>query len=134
MGKAYPSRDLLCKYNLEQPFGQILKTLRCGNIQGFKQALIEQREFFMKHEVLLLMETKINFWLFRNFFKKLYLLTGKETGRLFLKTCLPFTGDLNLDELECIAANLIAEGFIRGYISHEKSCLVLSKLNAFPIS
>ena len=39
---------------------------------------------------------------------------------------------MDLDEIECILANLIYRGYIRGYISHTKRVLVLSKTNAFP--
>ena len=39
--------------------------------------------------------------------------------------------ELDLDELQCLLANLIANGFVKGYISHEQRILVLSK-NAFP--
>ena len=38
----------------------------------------------------------------------------------------------HLDEIECILANLIFEGKIKGYISHGNKCIVLSKTNAFP--
>ena len=42
--------------------------------------------------------------------------------------------DLDLDELECILANQIYLGFIKGYISHEKRYLVLAKNNSpFPL-
>ena len=34
---------------------------------------------------------------------------------------------LDLDELECLLANLIFMGLIKGYISHENRLLVLSK-------
>lgn len=51
-----------------------------------------------------------------------------------------------LDEVECLVANLIfhvrclrahahmltVQNFIKGYISHEKGLVVLSKKNAFP--
>lgn len=37
-----------------------------------------------------------------------------------------------LDEAECIAANMIFKGYVRGYISHEKRMLVLAAKNAFP--
>jgi hypothetical protein len=40
--------------------------------------------------------------------------------------------DTNLDEVECLTANLIYHGFIKGYVSHEKAMVVLSKKNAFP--
>ena len=42
--------------------------------------------------------------------------------------------DLDMDELECILANLISLGYVRGYISHERALLVLSKESAFPES
>lgn len=37
-----------------------------------------------------------------------------------------------LDAIECILANLITKGNIKGYISHANRCIVLSKVNAFP--
>ena len=40
--------------------------------------------------------------------------------------------DVDLDETECILANLIYEGKIKGYISHQHQKLVISKANAFP--
>ena len=39
--------------------------------------------------------------------------------------------ELDLDELQCLLANLIANQLIKGYISHEKRILVLSN-DAFP--
>jgi PCI domain len=39
---------------------------------------------------------------------------------------------IDADEVECIMANLIYRGIIRGYIAHSKGFLVLSKQNAFP--
>lgn len=35
--------------------------------------------------------------------------------------------DLDMDELECILANLISLGFVKGYISHENGVLVTAK-------
>ena len=41
--------------------------------------------------------------------------------------------ELDLDELECLIANLMGNGLLKGYISHERRILVLSK-EAFPDS
>jgi hypothetical protein len=41
---------------------------------------------------------------------------------------------IDLDEVECILANLIFKQYIRGYLSHEKRILVLSKKEPFPTS
>ena len=40
---------------------------------------------------------------------------------------------LDLDELECLLANQIYLGFIKGYISHEKRLMVLAKDRPFPL-
>lgn len=37
-----------------------------------------------------------------------------------------------LDDVECLLANMIHMGYIKGYISHEKSTVVLSKKLPFP--
>ena len=42
--------------------------------------------------------------------------------------------EVDMDEVECILANLIYSGKVKGYISHQKSILVLSKQDPFPIS
>merc|ERR1711928_249932 len=40
--------------------------------------------------------------------------------------------DVDDDEAACIIANLIYDGRIKGYISHQHQKLVVSKQNAFP--
>jgi hypothetical protein len=36
------------------------------------------------------------------------------------------------EEAECLVANMIYKGFMRGYISHERQTVVLAGTNAFP--
>lgn len=36
------------------------------------------------------------------------------------------------EEAECLVANMIYKGFMKGYISHEKQIVVLSGVSAFP--
>ncbi|MBP5977918.1 PCI domain-containing protein [Brasilonema sp. CT11] len=40
--------------------------------------------------------------------------------------------EMDVDELECILANLIYQGMIKGYLAHAHSYLVVSKNNTFP--
>ncbi len=48
-------------------------------------------------------------------------------------TCLRAAGeDVDADELECLMANLIANGLVKGYVSHEHRMLVVRKENPFP--
>jgi hypothetical protein len=41
---------------------------------------------------------------------------------------------IDLDEVECILANLIFKQYTRGYLSHEKRILILSMKEPFPTS
>ena len=40
--------------------------------------------------------------------------------------------DIDLEETECIVANMIFDNKIKGYISHEHQKVVLSKKDPFP--
>ena len=40
--------------------------------------------------------------------------------------------DVSSEEAECLVANMIYKGYMRGYISHEKQMVVLANANAFP--
>ena len=42
------------------------------------------------------------------------------------------TEELVAEEAECLVANMIYKGFMRGYLSHEKQMVVLAKADAFP--
>lgn len=37
-----------------------------------------------------------------------------------------------VEEAECLVANMVYRGYMRGYISHEKQMVVLANTNAFP--
>lgn len=76
---------------------------------------------------------------YRNLFKRVYKIVGKEQIKLeYIAKSFKWLGmpiDLDdLDEVECILANLIFKQYIRGYLSHEKRVLVLSKKDPFPTS
>lgn len=40
--------------------------------------------------------------------------------------------DVSVEEAECLVANMIYRGFIRGYISHQLQMVVIAANNAFP--
>lgn len=65
----------------------------------------------------------------------MYTLTNNT--RVNIATCaavLQWLGeDKEMDEVECILANLIYGNRLKGYISHQKRVLVLSKADPFPI-
>jgi nuclear mRNA export protein PCID2/THP1 len=40
--------------------------------------------------------------------------------------------EVDMDEVECIVANLIFRKYVKGYISHKSRVAVLSKVDPFP--
>ena len=49
------------------------------------------------------------------------------------QTALAWQGvDMEMDEVECVVANLIYRKFVKGYISHQHRVAVLSKADPFP--
>ena len=129
-----PSRYVIRKYNLAE-YGRIAESIRHGNI-GLLQNLIDQNQLrFVAMGIFDMME-KLTLIAYRNLFKKLYLMSQSHqlNMNLFfeaLKICGP-DSDTDFVETEFIVANLISKGYIKGYISHQHSILVVSKQNPFP--
>eukprot|EP00039_Didymoeca_costata_P006185 m.88126 g.88126 ORF g.88126 m.88126 type:complete len:403 (-) comp13146_c0_seq1:93-1301(-) len=132
-----PSNRLLSKYGMHQYMG-ISNALRDGNLLKMKEELTKNQAFFVQWGLFLII-TKLRFIAYRNLFKKVHLaiLESSKKYQLPLKallTALTFCkeNDVDLDEIACIVANLIAKKYIKGYISHEHGVVVLSKKQAFP--
>lgn len=78
----------------------------------------------------------VKFWCANRFYIfQVWLITQSHQLDLnhFL-VALQFVGEseITMDETHCIVANLIYEGRIKGYISHQHNKLVVSKQNPFP--
>jgi PCI domain len=74
---------------------------------------------------------------YRNLFKRMHLIFDNKSQiplASFLKALSYLEMSTDYDEIECILANLIYRGYIRGYIAHTKRILVLSKRDPFPLS
>ena len=73
---------------------------------------------------------------YRNLFKRIHFILGKHQINLaYVAGAFKYLGQpMDLDEVECILANLIFRGYVRGYLSHTKRVLVLSKRDPFPTS
>lgn len=128
-----PTMQLLRKYDLMQ-FCDVTKGVREGNLLLLNEALSKHETFFIRCGIFLILE-KLKIITYRNLFKKVYLLL--QTHQLPLEAFLVAlrmmkVDDVDLDEVQCILANLIYMGHIKGYISHQHQKLVVSKQNPFP--
>jgi hypothetical protein len=88
---------------------------------------------FIRLGVYLVLE-QVKMIAYRNLFQKIYQL--QNSTRLSLQTfvsALAWMGqETDLDEVECVLTNLIYQNKVKGYISHEKRFLIVSKTDPFP--
>ncbi|KAI9906576.1 hypothetical protein PsorP6_003822 [Peronosclerospora sorghi] len=144
-----PSPKLLSDFSLEEYTG-LTDAIRGGNLHLFTEYLAQYQDKFIQQGVYLLIE-KLRLLVLRNLFKKvlkgvyyllmtvdrLYRYIIRENHQLqmqdFQLVLRVTTGDtVDMDEIECILTNLIFKGYIKGYMSHTKKILVVSKTQPFP--
>lgn len=128
-----PRREILIKYSVTQ-FSDLACAVKEGNVHKIDEVIQNHESFFIETGIYLIVE-KLKIIAYRNLFKKVYLIL--QSHQVDLQSCLTalrFVGenDITMDETQCIVANLIYDGKIKGYISHQHNKLVVSKQNPFP--
>lgn len=123
-----PAPALLAKYDLE-PFAQIVEAVKRGNLVKFNEDMAEYEDFFIENGVYLFLE-KLRMTTYRNLFKTVSRLVGSAQIAIeaFVEA-LRYLKDeaADTDACQCILANLIYEGKIKGYISYKHNKLVISR-------
>jgi len=127
-----PRTEFLEKHNFLQ-FMDLAKAVQTGNLKLFNQTLATHQDFFIQKGIYLILE-KSKILTYRNLFKRIYLIMNSTKLRLsmFVKAFEWMDIQIDVDEIECILANLIFGGYIKGYISHQLGVLVVSATKAFP--
>ncbi|KAK4537035.1 hypothetical protein CDCA_CDCA10G3060 [Cyanidium caldarium] len=125
-----PSSRLLQRYGLVQYTG-ICQALRTGDIARFDWQLHRYAGHFRRTGTMLLIE-RLRPLVYRALFRRIAQLLRSTRIALEACRCGMLDAEMELDEVECVLANLIYQGYVRGYLSHEKRYLVLSAQNAFP--
>ncbi|KAH8834378.1 hypothetical protein DL96DRAFT_1580361 [Flagelloscypha sp. PMI_526] len=133
-----PTQELLERfpvlYELYEPF---VKSIRSGDVSGYDRALEEKEHLLLGMDLWLIMERAREVCL-RGLFRKVWKVSPTPTRIPIssFQTALRLSGtknnDIDLEETECLVATMIYKGYLKGYISHEKSMVVLSPTNAFP--
>lgn len=125
LGKAYGLMELV----------KMGSAVKLGDVKTFNKILEENQAAFIHAGTYLVLE-QVKIIVYRNLFRRIYVLS--ETTRLslslFVDALSGMDNEADLDEVECILSNLIYQGKIKGYISHQKRFLVVSKTDPFPIT
>ncbi|KAF2476022.1 uncharacterized protein BDR25DRAFT_300851 [Lindgomyces ingoldianus] len=150
-----PSQDLLARFpGLQRRFGPLVNCIKGGDLTGFDNALLAGEEEFVKRRIYLTLERGRDIAL-RNLLRKVFIAGGfeelkegqTEADRIRRTriTLAEFAAALRMDiggegsgqvleddEVECMIANMIYKGLMKGYISREHAMVVLNKKGAFP--
>ncbi|KZO94868.1 hypothetical protein CALVIDRAFT_500939 [Calocera viscosa TUFC12733] len=133
-----PSRKLLSRFpNLETIYGPFTEAIRRGDIKEFDARLAWAEVRLVEAGVYLTVERAREVCLSRMFRKTWLTLSGPEplvrVPISSFRVALKISGlDISQEEVECLLANMIYKGYMRGYLSHGSGLLVLSKLDPFP--
>ncbi|KAJ7245685.1 hypothetical protein C8J57DRAFT_1361426 [Mycena rebaudengoi] len=123
-----PSDELMTS---SPPF---ITAIRRGDIAAFDRALAERETRLLELNLWLTLERARELCL-RGLFRRVWVASDKGTRipLVMFHSALRISGtDVDLEEAECLVANMVYKGFMRGYISHEKQMVVLASTNAFP--
>lgn len=125
---------MLDKYQLDE-FKPLIEGIRKGDLRTFQDGLVKYQGRFIRQGTYLLLE-KCKTVCYRNLFKRIFkVMDSHQISLNDVAKALKWLGmPIDLDEVECILANLIYRGYVRGYLSHAKRVLVLSKRDPFPTS
>ena len=133
----FPTPKMLEQYDLTE-YQEVIDACLSGNMVALEDSLEKNCEQFINSGVFTVIE-KLRMMTLRNFIKKVtqainatpvLQLHGKQNHvnlQLLYRPLQKWDPELDLDELECLIANLMGSGLLRGYISHERRILVLSK-------
>ena len=138
-----PTSTLFNNYpRLKHLFQAISTAIKTGNLQAFDAALDANEEEYVRRRIYLTLERSRDIAL-RNLFRRVFLINGKKT-RLPVEEFRRAMGfaiagknggtrkEVEPEEVECLLAGMIYKGLMKGYISREKSMVVLSGKDAFP--
>jgi len=133
-----PTQQLLQTHDLVM-FIDIVRAIREGNVKLFTERMQEYSADFIKNGTYLLM-MKLKFMVLRNLTKGVHgeirrRLGESATTKLDLgpfEHVFAWQDDCDVDETACVLSNLIYQGAVKGYMSHEHRKLVFAKEQPFP--
>jgi len=132
-----PTNELLESHGLDM-FVDLVRSIREGNAKLFSEKMDEYAADFIKMGTYILM-MKLKFMVMRNLCKGVHREVRRKLGDKAVKLDLrPFEhvfqwqDDCDADETACVLSNLIHQGAVKGYLSHEHQKLVFAKDMPFP--
>lgn len=132
---ALPSEVLFTRFpRLGELYSAFVTAIKNGDLRAYDEALTWAERRLTDMGTYLTVE-KAREICVRELLRKVWLVHEKSLRvpiSLFHAGFLVAGQNMEAVEAECMVANMIHKGYIRGYISHEKQTVVLAKTAAFP--
>ncbi|KAI8083291.1 uncharacterized protein B0P05DRAFT_536811 [Gilbertella persicaria] len=133
----FPKHALLETYNLVNPYLNLIQCLKVGNIQGYLDHLEIHFNYFYHHLTYVLLKERGIVLVWRCLIRNMYTQLGSTVPIIHfdhILAAIQFAtqSDYALEDIECMLVSLVSQGYMRGYLQHQKQRIVLSKVNAFP--
>ena len=135
-----PSVSLRQQYpEVLAPYEPLIQALKTGDVGLFNSTMAAQQTAFIKDGTYLLLE-KLQLAVQRRLLRRVWAIhaevdpvRGAQIPLSWFQDALCMLGcDMDMDEVECIAANLIFRKYVKGYISHRNKVMVVAKSEPFP--
>ena len=127
-----PSAAIAEKYSLQE-FYDLGVAIKTGNVKHFEEIMQANQRVFIRLGVYLVLE-QAKMIAYRSLFKRIAKIADNtKINLLYFQAALKWIGEeMDLDEIECILANLIYKNQVKGYISHQRRFLIVGKVDPFP--
>ncbi|PIA15432.1 hypothetical protein COEREDRAFT_81985 [Coemansia reversa NRRL 1564] len=131
-----PASRLMRRYpTIKAVYGEIAKAAKIGNVRKFDDLLKDREQQYVVMGTFLALERSRRVAL-RQLLRKIYLIDGSNSRIHFQRLCDGFVAAglerLEVAEMEAILADMIFNGYIKGYLAHDHGIAVLSKQQPFP--
>ncbi|PKI83099.1 hypothetical protein MVES1_002893 [Malassezia vespertilionis] len=138
MGR-YASRSLLEECQLTSEFGNMIRYHQLGYGAGVRREIERHCDWLRTKGLYMILYEKAMLGAWRNLFRRCLQLAPGASGSSNAPPTLCMNllvgparlawedASLGLDDIECIAANLVDQGLMKAYILHSKGLIVLQK-------
>lgn len=134
-----PQKNLLEKYGLSE-YGPLADAVRQGDMRLFRECLVRNEWLFRRRGLFILLE-RLKLLVYRTLFRRTLHFVRRPGGPAVcpldaLQSALRASHvEMDLEEVECVVANLIAGKLVRGYMATQKDRMfvIFSQKEAFPI-
>lgn len=129
-----PTEEIATSYGLVELY-QLGLAIRQGDLRTFESIIKKRQRTFIRLGVYLVLE-QAKAIAYRSLFKRIASITSSTRINLVVveKVMVWLNEECDLDEIECILSNLIFKNQVKGYLSHQKRYLIISKGDPFPVS